>query len=234
MRMRLFGALMLTAGITAVVLAQQPRGGGFGGGGGNASPARMLGNKTVQEELKLTDDQVAAVKGMTEKITEMTKEIFAKGKDMSKEEKTEAFKKIGEDSAKETEKVTKDLKPEQTARLKQLQLQVAGVSVLAMPEDAVKRLGLADEVKKITLTDDQKGKFKETADARSNDAKEIKGFDADSQKKREALNKEYAEKFAGILTDEQKKTWTEMTGKAVEIKFDNPFGKGKGKPKDLN
>src|SRR5262249_12325091 len=142
MRLRLFGALLLSGAIAAVVLAQQPRGGGMMGAM-NANPGTLLANKTVQDDLKLSEDQIAKVKDLGQKRGE----AFKNFKDMSKEERQDAMKKMTE----ETEKVVKELKPEQAARLKQIQLQQVGVAVFAN-EDLAKNLGLADEAKKITLT----------------------------------------------------------------------------------
>src|SRR5438132_10629642 len=51
--------LGLTALLTGPALAQGQRKGGFGRGGfGGGGPAQLVRNKSVQQELKLTDDQV--------------------------------------------------------------------------------------------------------------------------------------------------------------------------------
>jgi len=215
MRYRLCGALALSIAIGLIALAQQPRPGMFKGG---MTQGMLLNNKVVQEELKLTEDQVA-------KIGEMQKkqfEAFKNFKDMSDEERKDTFKKMGE----ETDKLVKELKPEQTARLKQIQLQQSGPSVFANA-DMAKNVGLTeDEVKKFNLTDEQKDKFKDLAEARGKDMKDLpKGFDPDTQKKRQALNKEYQEKAVEVLTADQKKVWTEMTGKPIDISSGFNFGK---------
>ena len=218
MRLRLFGALLLSGAITVVVLAQQPRGGGMGAGM-MANPGMLLANKTVQEDLKLTEDQIAKVKDLGQKRGE----AYNGFKEMSKEERQDAMKKINE----ETERVVKELKPEQTARLKQIQLQQVGVIVFTS-EDLAKNLGLADEAKKITLSADQKEKLKEITDQAAKDGMEMfksGGFGPDTMKKVQALRKETAEKSVNVLTGEQKKTWTEMTGKPLEIQFQ--FGGGR-------
>ncbi|HEV3143775.1 MAG TPA: hypothetical protein VGZ47_07835, partial [Gemmataceae bacterium] len=95
-------------------------------------------------------------------------------------------------------------------------------------EDLAKNLGLVDEAKKITLTDDQKEKLKEIGEqARSEIGEMFKGGNFD-MKKMQAIQKETKEKQVNVLTSEQKKTWTEMTGKPLEIQFDfGGFGKKK-------
>jgi Spy/CpxP family protein refolding chaperone len=220
MRYRLCGALALSIAIGLIALAQQPRPGGMFKGG--MTQGMLLNNKVVQEELKLTEDQVAKIGEMQKKQME----AFKNFKDMSDDERKDTFKKMGE----ETDKIVKDLKPEQTARLKQIQLQQVGPNVFANA-DMAKGVGLTDdEVKKFNLTDDQKEKFKDLAEAQGKDMKDLpKGFDPDTQKKRQALRTEYQEKALGVLTSEQKKVWTEMTGKPVDISSGFNFGKNKGK-----
>src|SRR5262249_49715554 len=204
----------LSGAIAAVVLAQQPRGGGMMGAM-NANAGTLLANKTVQEELKMSEDQLAKVKDLGQKRQDMFKGF----KDMSKEERQDAMKKMTE----ETEKIVKELKPEQTARLRQIQLQQVGVAVF-VNEDISEELGLVDEGKKITLTDDQKEKIKEIGDQAMKDGMEMfksgGGFGPDTMKKMQALQKEAKEKSANVLTSEQKKTWTEMTGKPLDIQFE--------------
>jgi hypothetical protein len=224
MRLRLLGALLLSGAMAFVVLAQQPRPGGMGAGM-MANPGMLLANKTVQEDLKLTEDQISKVK----ELGERRMEAFKGFKEMSKEERQDAMKKMNED----TEKVVKELKPEQTARLKQIQLQQVGV-ILFTNEDMAKNLGLADEAKKITLSDDQKEKLKDITDQAAKDGMELfksaGGFSPDTMKKVQALRKEAAEKSLNVLSSEQKKTWTEMTGKTLEIQFDFPGGPRKKNP----
>src|SRR4029077_20062920 len=127
------------------------------------------------------------------------------------------------------------LKPEQAARLKQIQLQQVGVAVFTS-EELAKGLGLAYEGKKITLTDDQKEKLKEIADQTMKDGMEMfksgGGFGPDTMKKVQALRKEASDKSVNLLTSEQKKTWTEMTGKPLDIPFELPGGGFKKKNPD--
>jgi hypothetical protein len=49
-----------------------------------------------------------------------------------------------------------------------------------------------------------------------------------------ALRKETMDKVTSVLTEDQKKTWKEMTGQPFEIKFEAPQGgrRGRGQEKD--
>ena len=47
-------------------------------------------------------------------------------------------------------------------------------------------------------------------------------------KKMAAMRKETLDRVTSVLTDDQKKTWKEMTGASFEIKFDFPPGGPRG------
>jgi hypothetical protein len=80
-------------------------------------PLALVIKEKVQKELKLTDEQITAIKKIYD--------------DASKEEKTAALKRLA-----------RQLKPEQTKRLQEISYQVRGGSVLADP-GMVKKLGLS-------------------------------------------------------------------------------------------
>ncbi|HMC90517.1 MAG TPA: hypothetical protein VKI17_13265, partial [Gemmataceae bacterium] len=60
------------------------------------------------------------------------------------------------------------------------------------------------------------------------------GDQAEARKKMAAVQKETMEKITAVLTDDQKKTWKEMTGEPFEYKPDpgEGFGGRRGKKKD--
>jgi Spy/CpxP family protein refolding chaperone len=177
----------------------QMRGGGIGG---------LLGNTSVQEELKLTDSQKEKIKEFAAK----QQEARAGLRDLSQEERAEKARelnKAAETFAKET------LTAEQHKRIKQIVLQQAGV--LAFNGEEVQ--------KELKLTDEQKEKIKTLAEDMGKDMRELgqPGGGGDFQemrKKMEALRKEYVGKAAEVLTAEQKKQWADMTGKPFELKIE--------------
>src|SRR5690242_2646565 len=73
MRMRyIVAGSLLIIGMVAIVQAQPGRGrGGFGGG-----PQFLIANKAVQEDLKLSEDQVAKVKEWTMEFRTKSFEIM--------------------------------------------------------------------------------------------------------------------------------------------------------------
>jgi len=218
MRMRVTTILTFAAALTMAVTAeaQGPRGRGLGmmGGGGYM----LLGNKSVQQELKLSDEQA-------EKATKLINDVQAKTREkmegLSQEERREKGREIFEAANEEAKSGAKDiLKPEQTARLDQISLQARGLQ--AFTDSKIQE--------KLKLTDDQKSKLKDIEeDVRSQSRELFQGFQNDREgtmQKFAALRKESLGKAVALLTDEQKATWKEMTGEPFEVKFERRPGGG--------
>ena len=236
MRMLTVAAAVLVAG----AISAQPTGFGFGGGQG---PSGLVMNKAVQEDLKMTEEQVT-------KAAEWAKGFFAKRQEIFKDKGIELGKgggggggfgkgldpetmakfaaanaEVDKAAYKELETV---LKPDQVKRLKQIQVQARGVSAFQN----------ADIAKDLKLTDDQK---KAVTDISADLQRELMemgqdffggGFDQEKmtefQKKSQELQKKTFEKVTAKLTDDQKKTWKEMTGAPFDTaKLVPVFGKKK-------
>ncbi len=197
--------LGLVALLAGPALAQGGRGGfGMGGGGGISG---LIGNESVQKELKMDDTQVAKAKEIADKNREKMMAAFAETKDLEKEErakKNQVVMKEVNDST--TKALAEFLKPEQIARLHQCSYQVRGAMAFADPEVA----------KKLNITDAQKGEIKTITDEANEAAREIRqGFADDREgtmKKLAEHNKETLTKVVAKLNDEQQKTWKEMIG----------------------
>jgi hypothetical protein len=207
---------MLTAALAVPALAQQP---GRGMGRGFGGPLFLLQNKSVQEELKLTGDQIAKV---TELQTKQ-KEAMAKLQDLSQEERKEKGAELRKQFGEMATALVKDtLKPEQAKRLKEITYQQAGL----MNQEAQTELKLSDEQKE-KVREIGKASFKEIGEVMQSGG----GFgDPETQKKIAAIRKESNEKAVAVLNDEQKKQWTEMQGKPFEMKMEG-FGGGEQKKK---
>ena len=209
--MRRLMQLALAAGVLILaaspVAAQGPR------GGFRPSPLMLLGQKSVQEELKLSPDQVQKVQAAVEKQMES----FQGFRDLSDEERGKKMQEM----AKENEKFVADnLKPDQAKRLHQIALQQQGGRALA--DDKV--------AKELTLTDDQKGKIKDILEDTGSQVRELfqSGFSEETRTKVRELNNAATEKTLGLLTADQKTKWKEMTGEPFkgEIRFGPPGGGG--------
>jgi len=232
--LRFVMAGVLVAGLVVVVGAQPGGGFGFGGQG----PAQLVANKAVQEDLKMTDEQVEKVKTwskeFSDKVREDMKGKFADLKDKTKEERAEAIAAFTAENNKAAYKgLDGVLKPEQVKRLKQIQIQASGINAYTNPE----------VVAALKLTDSQKSTIKGVSADYDKDRGQIfkdawiggggkGGFDkekfADANKKVEKVRKEAQAKIEETLTDDQKKAWKELTGEAFDTsKLTQGGGRGK-------
>jgi Spy/CpxP family protein refolding chaperone len=202
-------ALGLAVLVASPALAQR----GPGGRGGGL--AFLLMNKSVQEELKLDKAQTDAL----EKFRNDNKDDFGKlfNPDTSREDREAAGKKINEGASKVVADV---LKAEQKKRLDQIQFQsrvrFEGPGALA-----------GDEAQKaLKLTDKQKDQIKELADDYGKQVRDLfqnaGGNREEAFKKIGDLRKEKLDAAMKVLTDDQKKTFKELSGEPFEIKFDRP------------
>jgi len=237
--MRVFATLALAVGLTALTAGDshaqnrqrpgnQPPGGGRGMGmmGGMNNPATLLLNKGVQEELKLSEEQISTLtkvgESMRTKMTDLRPKIQEAMQDGGFEKVQEIMKPVMEEITKEVEKV---LKPEQAARLKQIVLQQGGILAAARDSELAKKLKLNEEqitkVKKIAeeLQADQRELFPQMRDNPQ-----------ETQKKLATVRKEAADKAVAVLTAEQKTAWTDMIGKPFEVKMEQGRRPGGGRP----
>jgi len=233
MRMRyVVAGAFLVAGMMAVVQAQ-PGGGGRGFGG----PVALVTQKAVQEDLKMTEEQVTKVKDWSkDQFTKRFEAMKDSGIDFKTQEGREKLAELNVKLDKEAYKELGDiLKKEQIERLKQIDRQRMGVNAFTDPE-------VAEALK---LTDSQKtsvkgitGDFqKESREIRAEANKDKKGkfgmLDPETQKKITKLDKEAVAKVVDLLDDTQKKQWKELTGEAFDLsKLQTGFGIGKNKKKD--
>ena len=211
-------ALVICLLATNVSFAQgQGRGrGGFGFGGGGGA-GMLLMNPQVQKELKLADDQ-------TKKIGEIQREAFQGGggfgggnfQNMSEEERQKFFadmRKRGEESNK---KMLAELTPDQTARLKQIQLWVGGIAGLLANEEATKELKITDDQKEAlkTITEESGKKTGELFQGLRGANEEEQ---AKAREKMATLRKETETECLAVLTDEQKEQFNKMRGEKFEL-----------------
>jgi hypothetical protein len=210
---------LFVASTVLVVSAQQP---GRQGGGKGGLTGQVVTNTALQEELKLSDTQKAKLKDAAEKVTSAGKKFQEALKSGGKDN----FKEIFADFQKENEKLREEnaklidatLTADQKARLKQIERQVAGV----------RAFGNDEMVADLKLNDTQKTKVKGIVDEYTKDAQGLGGFGgfgkggfdkekaAEAQKKREKLEKGALADIDEVLTDDQRKTWKDLTGPAID------------------
>jgi len=224
---------MALVGLLVIPVLAQFRGGGFGGG---QTGDALLFNKSVQEELKLTDAQKKSLGEVTKAgadLREKGKEAFQDG---DKEKGQEFFKKAGEETTKALKKFKDGLTTIQTKRFDQIQIQVATKNNDA---NLFKR---EDIVKALKLSDKQKETVKETLSELAKDTKEVLDDAKDDFRtkgkaaftKIGTLRKEAYEKITKTFEPDQTKAFKDMAGDKFELKMEKgKFGKGgKGGKKD--
>lgn len=210
--------ILLAALVASTSAAQAQERGPRGAGRGAGAPtgAMLLGQKSVQEDLKLSEEQVKQVAEFSAK----QRESFSGLRDASREERAKAFTESREAGQKAVATILND---EQRARLKQISLQLAGPAAFSDPEVAEK-LGFSDEQKK-SIEEIQSSNREEMRSLFQN----ADGNRAEAFRKVQSARKAAEEKLTGLLTDEQKTKWQELTGKKFEGRLEGPGGFGRGR-----
>jgi Spy/CpxP family protein refolding chaperone len=163
--------------------------------------------KSVQEELKLSDEQV---KKVTELWEQATKRPNFQG--LSRKE---IQQKLAERNKAVYEAVAKILDAKQHKRAKQIALQ----------RELKKQHGLSftlnnkEVAKALEITDEQKDKLREIRTKELEDSRGL-GFDEEGRKKREEIRNATNEKVNAVLTAEQKTKLKNLQGEPFKGKID--------------
>jgi hypothetical protein len=190
---------------------------GFGGFGGGLT--FLAGQKSVQDELKMTTEQAAKVKELAGK----QREDLAGLRDLSREEHQ---KKMEERTQAEAKAIAELLKPDQLKRLKQISWQQQGTRALSNTE-------VADALK---LSTEQKDRIKVLSEASLKEMRDLVGGGnpQETRKKMADLRKSTDEKVTAVLTADQKTKLSKLTGEAFKGEITRPaiggFGGRRGRP----
>jgi hypothetical protein len=206
---------LLGLGLVALIAgpaAAQGQGRGFFGRGGNL--AQLLGNASVQQELKLEDKELEKAKELAEKMAEKARENREALQGLEGEERLKKQQDLTREINEATTKAMGEfLKPEQIARLKQISYQQRGAAAFSDAEVAGK----------LGLTDSQKTDIREIVTGAREKMPSRDDFQSDREaamKKMAEVNKETLAQAESKLNDEQRKTWKEMLGAPFEIKYE--------------
>lgn len=156
----------------------------------------LLENKDVQEDLKLTAEQVKSVKELATKYNEAIKDL--KGRD--------AFQKSRDLIQQNQQAIERLLNGDQNKRLGQLEVQQKGPNAFSDPQVS----------KEINLTNEQRTEMqnviRESAKKRTEIIRDNKGNAEKILEKTNELNKSVVEDIVKNLTDGQKGTWRILVG----------------------
>jgi hypothetical protein len=178
-----------------------------------SNKAELLQNASVQEELKLSAGQLEQLKKLAREFEEKHKDDIAK---VRKEKDVKLFLQLRQEAmeffSKEMSKVLED---RQLKRLDQIEMQLHGIQALLRPD-------VQTEMK---LTPKQRKDLFEILDKVRKDVQAaMESTKAAPEKKEEVgrritqLHKLATEKAFELLSDEQKKAWTDLVGEPFELK----------------
>ncbi len=162
----------------------------------------LLNRKAVQEELKLSADQIRmAREALVRQIT-----AFVDASDTPREDRQGKMAALREQSKQEAARI---LTPDQAARFQQIRLQVQGPRAFFHPETA----------KALAISEEQQQKMHAiVTEAHAAFARAFKEGQADpaaAHKAAAELGQRTREQIMGVLTDAQKAQWKEMTGEPI-------------------
>jgi len=211
--MRFFGKLALTFGALALLASPAwAQGQGRGGFGGGAAGFLMAPN--VQKDLKLTDAQVGKVQDVLRECRERHQDAYSALRDASPDVRWAKMAALT-DTVNDEVKKALSFSDEQSKRFDQISYQAHGLQAFAHTT--------VDE--KLKLTEGQKSKIREIAEATRTAFAGAFNKDASEQERTNARNKmaatqkENMTKVQALLTDDQKKAWQELTGEPIEIQY---------------
>src|ERR1700732_5251144 len=201
-------ALVILGVSSSSALAQPPRG-GRGGQGMMGGPMMLLNQPSVQQELKISDEQKQQIHEAAAKLRQSAGDL--QGLDPSeRQQKAQEMAREGERAA------SKILHRDQMKRLKEISLQVQGARAFSSP-DFANALG---------LTDEQKEKIKAAEGSRGQRGQPPPGSDPEAMRRRmEEMRKANLDKVMNILTPGQKAKYKEMTGEPFTGKLEPPGGR---------
>jgi Spy/CpxP family protein refolding chaperone len=217
-------ALVLGLLVAAPALAQPPGGPPIGGFGG---PAGMLrNNKQLQDELKLTKDQADKLNDALTKVRDDLRDDMTKLRDpnLAQEDREKIIKKMTDGNNKAVDSI---LKPEQVKRLHQIENQQLGIGIFN--KDDVKTTMKLSDKQQEQITDINKDLQKDMREIARGGPGGFGGFDPETIKKRQDLQKKAMDDAKKVLNDKQKETLKDLTGEPFELRFEG-FGGGPGGP----
>jgi type II secretory pathway component GspD/PulD (secretin) len=174
----------------------------------------LLRQQAVQDELGLSPDQREQISQLGDSLREEMSGTFRGLRDLSEEERAA---KMSEMTASVQSKVDAALTAEQTARLRQLELQREGPSAFGRDEIAG-QIGLSQE---------QRDSIRAVLDeSRERGRGDPSASREERQAAREAADRDRDRKLLAILTDEQRQQWTASLGKVFTEFEQSPFAGG--------
>ncbi|HZO91897.1 MAG TPA: hypothetical protein VFB38_26505 [Chthonomonadaceae bacterium] len=206
-------ALLLASFGAASAQRGQGRRGGMMGMMGRGGAFMLLRNKSVQDELKLTPQQIEKLDAKQQELRQAMRDQFQNPSN-DPEERRSRMTRIQEMQQKAIADI---LDSKQLTRFKQIELQQEGPAALT-------RKDVADQ---LNLTDEQRNQVRNIQeDAQARMQEMMQGVDfrnmspEDRQQlmqKFQAARKEFNDKYLAVLTEAQKEQWNKMLGEPFHL-----------------
>jgi Spy/CpxP family protein refolding chaperone len=193
----------------------QRQGGGFGGMGNLAGAlVGLMSQKSVQDELKVSEEQAKQISALTEK----QREVLGGLRDLDQDERR---KKLEEQMTANKAAIAGILKEDQLKRLNQISLQLRGG----------RAFGEAEIAEALHLTSEQKDQVRTIQQDAQSQTRELRqgGDRTEVQSKLQAVRKSTGEKLMGILTSEQQGKWKELTSEPFKGELAQPGFRGRSR-----
>ncbi len=207
-------AFGMMAALASPAMAQ---GRGGMGGGMMGGAAGLIGNPSIQKELKLDEAQIKKAGEVAQDARAKMQDLRSSLDGLEGEARTKKMQELGRSSNEEAILTLGTfLKPEQLKRYKEISLQQRGASALSDP--AI--------VSALKVTDEQAGKVKTILADSQSQMREIQQSAGDDRQgamqKMLTHRKETQTKVMALMTDDQKKSWKEMTGEPFDVTYQRP------------
>lgn len=215
-------ALAAAAALSAATVMAQGAGRGQGsraGGDSPDDPAYLLVAKSVQQELELTEDQLARLEKLRVEEEESARTFFRGFIGLSQEQIQAKFEKRAKASR---QKISKILTPPQMDRLSEINIQRTGVSAL----------GFAEVAKAMELTAEQQEQLAELGEesrrrladlySTSNGRPPGKAGQQERQQKQNEIHAERNRQAIAVLTSDQKERFEKLQGEPFDTSTIQP------------
>lgn len=204
------GAVLVALAIPSY--AQRPR--GFGGFGGFHGRMGLVMMGSVQKELKLEPVQIELLKQLGTEMQEKRRGLYRNIQSMASDEREKQFATLRADEEKHLDEI---LEPGQSRRLRQLEIQQAGLRALDRRE-------VAEELK---LTSEQRQRIREAMDAERSGFRALftrspGGPSPGQHAKFHELRTATDARLGAVLTDTQKQQFQAMQGPRFSFGWQRP------------
>jgi hypothetical protein len=186
---------------------------------GRASSQGIFTNQSVRDELKVTPEQAAKLDALDKELRAASREKALKARDLPYEERVKKmqgeFRQTWDNIHK---RLAEFLSPEQVKRFDQISVQNAGFAAFTMFPHVRDRLGFTeDQVAKLLEVQEELTRM---AGPRSALQQRVMEDPEGMRKKSEEATKAAIAKVIAVMTDEQKKTWADLTGPPFRMKVE--------------